>query len=55
MAKGHFQACAVCHFWALLLPATVVEVTIAICFKFLFCNGSKMLGPSYPQKSLRTL
>ena len=55
MAKGHFQACAVSHFWALLLPATVVEVTITICFKFLFCNGSKMLGPSYPQMSLRTL
>ena len=30
-AKGHFQACALSHFGAFLLPAAVVEVAVTIC------------------------
>ena len=40
--KGHFQACAVRHFWALLLPAVVVEGAVAICFKTLFSRESSL-------------
>ena len=31
--KGHLQACALCHFWAFLLPTAVVGVAVAICLK----------------------
>ena len=35
MAEGDFQACALRHFWAILLPVAVVEVAVAICFRSL--------------------
>ena len=34
-AKGHFQACALSHFGAFLLPAAVVEVAVRICLNSL--------------------
>ena len=40
-AEGNFQACALRHFWAILLPATVVKVAVAICFKSLLSLVSK--------------
>ena len=41
-AKGHFQACTVRHFRALLLPAVVVEDAVAIFFKTLFSRESSL-------------
>ena len=34
-AEGNFQACALPHFWAILLPVAVVEVAVTICFRSL--------------------
>ncbi|XP_073239921.1 DELTA-alicitoxin-Pse2b-like [Porites lutea] len=44
-AKGHFQACALRHFGAFLLPAAVVEVAVAICLNslFLYKYGSHVI------------
>ena len=46
MAKGHFQACALSHFWAFLLPAAVVEVAVAICLESLIPTSSPGLFPN---------
>ena len=39
-AKSHFQACALRHFGASLLPGAVVEVAVAICLNSLFAHCS---------------
>ena len=57
MAKGHFQACALSHFWAFLLPAVVVEVAVAICLKYLILTSSPGLFPNtgpYTEKEMAT-
>ena len=42
-AKGHFQACVLRLFGALLSPAAVVEVAVAICLKSLLIYP--IIGP----------
>ena len=44
-AKAHFEACALCHFWASLLPPAVVEVTVVICLKILISAIDNAVKP----------